>query len=93
MNHDKIAINGRTFKSSHALVYGDYVGAGSVGVANVRWLEEHRQTLTLNYRADPQYSVECALEAQHILPEDIESAGAIILRDDHSYHGYHTGIS
>ena len=31
MNHDKIAINGRTFESSHALVYGDYVGAGSVG--------------------------------------------------------------
>ena len=86
MNHDKIAINGRTFGSSHALVYGDYVGAGSVGVANVRWLEENRQTLTLHYRADPQYSVECALEAQHILPEDIESAGAIILRGDHGYH-------
>ena len=81
-----IVINGRTFESSHALVYGDYVGAGSVGVANVRWLEGNRQTLTLNYRADPQYSVERALEAQHILPEDIESAGAIILRGDHGYH-------
>ena len=86
-----IVINGRTFESSHALVYGDYVGAGSVGVANVRWLEENRQTLALHYRADPQYSVECALEAQHILPEDIESAGAIILRGDHGYHGYHAG--
>ena len=30
-----IVINDRTFESSHALVYGDYVGAGSVGVANV----------------------------------------------------------
>ena len=66
MNHDKIAINGRTLESSHALVYGDYVGAGSVGVANVRWLEEH-----------------C------ITAEDVDSAGAIILRGGHGYHaGY-----
>ena len=81
-----IVINGRTFESSPALVYGDYVGAGSVGMANVRWMTANRQTLTLYYRVDPQYSVECALEAQHILPEDIESAGAIILRGDHGYH-------
>ncbi|MBS0352645.1 MAG: hypothetical protein JSR83_01900 [Proteobacteria bacterium] len=81
-----IVIDGRTFKSSHALVYGDYVGAGSVGVANVRWLEENRRTLTLTYRADPQYSAERALEAQHILPEDIAAAGAVILRGDHGYH-------
>lgn len=80
-----IVINGRTFESSHALVYGDYVGAGSVGVANVRWMTANRQTLTLDYRVDPQRSVERALEAQHILPEDIESAGAIILRGDFGY--------
>lgn len=89
MNHDKIVINGRTFESSPALEHGDYVGAGSVGEANVRWLEENRQVLTLNYRADPQYSVERALEARHILPEDIAAAGAIILRGDCGYHaGY-----
>ena len=58
-------------------------------MANIRWLEENRQTLALYYRVDPQRSVECALEAQHILPEDIESAGAIILRGGHGYHaGY-----
>ena len=84
-----IVINGRTFESSPSLVHGDYVGAGSVGVANIRWLEENRQTLTLNYRADPQYSVERALEARHILPEDIAAAGAIILHGDYGYHaGY-----
>ena len=81
-----IVINGRTFESSPSLVHGDYVGAGSVGVANIRWLEENRQTLTLTYRADPQYSAERALEAQHILPEDIAAAGAIILRGDYGYH-------
>ena len=81
-----IVINGRTFESSHALVYGDYVGAGSVGVANVRWLEENRQTLTLHYRADPQYSVDTAMEEHCITAEDIESAGAIILRGDPGYH-------
>lgn len=89
MNHDKIVINGRTFESAQALVHGDYVGAGPVGVANVRWLEENRQTLTLDYRADPQYSVERALEARRILLDDIESAGAIILWGDYGYHaGY-----
>ena len=81
-----IVIDGRTFKSSHALVYGDYVGAGSVGVANIRWLEENRQTLTLNYRADPQYSVDTAMEEHCITAEDVDSAGAIILRGDHGYH-------
>lgn len=80
-----IVINGRTFESSHALVYGDYVGAGSIGVANIRWLEENRQTLTLHYRADPQYSVDTALE-HCITAEDVDSAGAIILRGDHGYH-------
>ena len=84
-----IVINGRTFESSDALVYGDYVGAGSVGVANIRWLEENRQTLTLNYRADPQYSVDTALEEHCITAEDVGSAGAIILRGDFGYHaGY-----
>lgn len=84
-----IVINGRTFESSDALVYGDYVGAGSVGVANVRWLEENRQTLTLNYRADPQYSVDTALEEHCITAEDIAAAGAIILHGDYGYHaGY-----
>ena len=81
-----IVINGRTFESSDALVYGDYVGAGSVGVANVRWLIVNRQTLTLNYRADPQYSVDTALEEHCITAEDVDSAGAIILRGDHGYH-------
>ena len=89
MNHDKIAINGRTFESSHALVYGDYVGAGSVGVANVRWMAANRKALEVWQCDAPQRSVERALEARHILPEDIESAGAIILRGDHGYHvGY-----
>lgn len=89
MNHDKIVINGRTFESSPSLVHGDYVGAGSVGVANIRWLEENRQTLTLNYRADPQYSVDTALEEHCITAEDVGSAGAIILRGDYGYHaGY-----
>ena len=84
-----IVINGRTFESSHALVYGDYVGAGSVGVANVRWLEENRQTLTLNYRVDPQRSVDTAMEEHCITAEDVDSAGAIILRGGHGYHaGY-----
>ena len=83
-----IVINGRTFKSSPSLEHGDYVGAGSVGVANVRWLEENRQTLTLYYRVDPQYSVDTALE-HCITAEDVDSAGAIILRGDHGYHaGY-----
>ena len=86
MNHDKIAINGRTFESSHALVYGDYVGAGSVGVANVRWLEENRQTLALHYRVDPQYSVDTAMEEHCITAEDVGSAGAIILQGDYGYH-------
>ena len=81
-----IVINGRTFESSDALVYGDYVGAGSVGVANIRWLEENRQTLTLNYRADPQYSVDTALEEHCITAEDVGSAGAIILTGDFYYH-------
>ena len=81
-----IVINGRTFKSAPALVHGDYVGAGSVGVANIRWLEENRQTLTLNYRADPQYSVDTAMEEHCITAEDIAAAGAIILRGDHRYH-------
>ena len=89
MNHDKIVINGRTFKSSHALVYGDYVGAGSVGEANARWLTANRKVLEVWQCDAPQRSVECALEAQHILPEDIEAAGAIILRGDYGYHaGY-----
>ena len=84
-----IVIDGRTFKSSHALVYGDYVGAGSVGVANVRWLTANRKVLELWQCDTPQYSAERALEAQHILPEDIAAAGAIILRGDHGYHaGY-----
>ena len=83
-----IVINGRTFESSPALIYGDYVGAGPVGVANVRWLEENRRTLTLNYRADPQYSVDAAL-GHSITAEDVDSAGAIILRGDYGYHaGY-----
>ena len=81
-----IVINGRTFESSHALVYGDYVGAGSVGVANVRWLEENRRTLALDYRADPQYSVDTAMEEHCITAEDVDSAGAIILRGDYGYH-------
>jgi len=81
-----IVINGCTFESNDALVYGDYVGAGSVGVANVRWLEENRQTLTLNYRADPQYSVDTALEERCITAEDVGSAGAIILIGDFHYH-------
>lgn len=81
-----IVINGRTFESSHALVYGDYVGAGSIGAANIRWLEENRQTLALNYRADPQYSVDTALEEHCVTAEDVDSAGAIILRGDHGYH-------
>ena len=80
-----IVINGRTFKSSPSLEHGDYVGAGSVGAANVRWLEENRQTLTLYYRVDPQYSVDTALE-HCITAEDIESAGAIILWGDPGYH-------
>ena len=84
-----IVINGRTFGSSRALVYGDYVGAGSVGAANVRWMTANRKALEVWQCDAPQRSVECALEAQHILPEDIESAGAIILRGDHGYHaGY-----
>lgn len=85
-----IVINGRTFASSPSLVHGDYVGAGSVGAANIRWLEENRQTLTLNYRgADPQYSVYTALEEHCITVEDVGSAGAIILRGDYGYHaGY-----
>ena len=80
-----IVINGRTFKSSPSLVHGDYVGVGSIGVANIRWLEENRQTLTLNYRADPQYSVDTALEEHCITAEDVGSAGAIILRGDCGY--------
>lgn len=88
MNHDKIVIDGRTFASAPSLVHGDYVGAGSVGEANVRWLTANRQTLTIEYRADPQYSVDTALE-HCITAEDIESAGAIILRGDYGYHaGY-----
>ena len=84
-----IVINGRTFESSPSLVHGDYVGAGSVGVANIRWLEENRQTLTLNYRADPQHSVDTAMEEHCITAEDVDSAGAIILRGDYGYHaGY-----
>lgn len=81
-----IVINGRTFESSDALVYGDYVGAGSVGVANVRWLAENRQTLPLDYRVDPQYSVDTAMEEHCITAEDVGSAGAIILRGDYGYH-------
>lgn len=84
-----IVINGRTFGSSDALVYGDYVGAGSVGEANVRWLTANRKVLEVWQCDAPQYSVERALEARHILPEDVGSAGAIILRGDHEYHaGY-----
>ena len=84
-----IVINGRTFGSRDALVYGDYVGAGSVGVANVRWLTANRKVLEVWQCDTPQRSVERALEAKHILPEDIESAGAIILRGDYGYHaGY-----
>lgn len=84
-----IVINGRTFGSSDALVYGDYVGAGSVGVANVRWLTANRKVLDVWQCDTPQYSAERALEARRILPEDVDSAGAIILRGDCGYHaGY-----
>ena len=49
----------------------------------------NRQTLTLNYRGDPQYSVDTAMEEHCITAEDVDSAGAIILRDGHGYHaGY-----
>ena len=80
-----IVINGRTFESSDALVYGDYVGAGSVGVANVRWLTANRKVLEVWQCDAPQRSVERALEARRILPEDVRSAGAIILRGDCGY--------
>ena len=84
-----IVINGRTFESSDALVYGDYVGAGSVGVANVRWMTANRKVLEVWQCDAPQRSVERALEARRILPEDIAAAGAIILRGDYGYHaGY-----
>jgi len=84
-----IVINGRTFESSDALVYGDYVGAGSVGVANVRWMAASRKALEVWQCDAPQRSVERALAARRILPEDIDLAGAIILRGDYGYHaGY-----
>lgn len=89
MNHDKIVIDDRTFASAPSLVYGDYIGAGSVGEANVRWLACNRKVLEVWQCDTPQRSVERALEARRILPEDIAAAGAIILRGDYGYHaGY-----
>jgi len=80
-----IVINGRTYTSCGSLVHGDYVGAGSVGVANVRWLTANRKVLEVWQCDAPQRSVERALEARRILPEDVRSAGAIILRGDFDY--------